>query len=619
MTQTNAALIDEAVIDEPVIDAPVIDETAIEDAAPASAQKDITADLERIVGALEVPRDRIESAFVSVGDQLSKCASLLSRITTVFEALPQDLESPELLEATERLTAVAQRAEEIAQSFSVEQDDLERLVATVNAARQPIADLRKVIQMIGIVAINARVVAAGVVGKLEDFDVFTTDIADLSRNATNTIVKFSEVYHLLSTDVHKAAEQRAKFQATHQDSLGAVATRLSKNLAEVTRRRVQSAEGSKETSRVSRQISMSVGTTVMAMQVGDSTRQRIEHVEAGFTLLADLLKGQPPADVTLEDGDDQAVSGLMVQLQGAQLQGIIDEFAHEVAEAEQALGNLAADARSVIATSREIYGHGAEQDNSALSILSADMRQAAIVLQNCEAERQKLDRVAVAVGATVEQLLGHVEAVQEIEGNMRLVTLNAAVKCAQLGPRGRALDVIAQQLRQLTGDTVTSANAAMTELKQAATLAKTFTDSATGEAAGMIGRLEQEAMAAIGLFETVDGRLRDALGVLESDGNAATRILADAVRGFSGHGETTETLADINMQIAGLDPEADPEAAGMASERPAIQTIMQLVRKGYTMDSERRIHDAIAGSPADAADAEGAGDDADAEDDDIFF
>ena len=66
-------------------------------------------------------------------------------------------------------------------------------------------------------------------------------------------------------------------------------------------------------------------------------------------------------------------------------------------EAERALAELAADAKTITSRSVEVYGSG-NQGNSALSRLNAEMRQAAAVLRDCESERKKLGAVASAAG-----------------------------------------------------------------------------------------------------------------------------------------------------------------------------------------------------------------------------
>jgi hypothetical protein len=520
----------------------------------------------------------------------------LTRISRAFEALPQDLASPERTEATTRLAAVGRRAAEISAAFAVEQTAIEQLVAVVAGADHPISDLRRAVKMMGIVAINARVVAAGIVGDSNDFDVFTTDIAELSGRATTTIEQFSAVYQQLTIEVRRAATQRAHFDASHRDTLSRLAARLEENLASLVARRQLSADGSAETSRVASEIAARVASAVMAMQVGDATRQRLEHVEAALALLATL-----PDDAGLGIATDHisaAVAGGL-HLQTLQLRDTAQTFASELGEAERAVGALALDARIVLDKSRSLYGAGGAGQSS-LSGFNAEIREAITVLRDCEVQRGRLAEVAVAVDRIVQVLLGHVEAVREIESSMRLVSLNAAVRCAQLGPRGRALSVISTQLRELTGETVVAAEAAMTALGEAASLAQSFTAASSGDAAGQVAWLEREAEQASGLVGAVDRRLNDALGLLAEDGPSAIKALGDAADRLSGHEVMTEAIEDAAMRAT--------ELAGNGRPRPSAgsQPLFAALRRTYTMDAERRIHDGFAGPPRAAESVEDA-------------
>lgn len=561
---------------------------ALRPARASAASTQITA----IAADLGASRAELETAFVDVGDWLSQSVTLLNRISTTFEALPQDLASPELSEATTRLDAVGRRAQELSASFAAEQEDIARLVAVVTGAEHPISDLRRTIKMMGIVAVNARVVAAGIGGNERDFDVFTTDIAQLLTGATGTIQAFSTVYAQLTEVVHKAATQRAQFETTHRDTLSGLATRLDTNLEAIIRRRAASAEGSAETGRVSRQITQRIGSAVMAMQVGDSTRQRMEHAELALTDLAAWMDGGMAREIVLQETDRAAALIDVSRLEARQLAGAGASFEHDVGEAELALQQLAADAKTVMARSQDVYGDKQGGGQSSLSVFSTEMRRAVEVLRHCEAERGKLESVAGDVQATVKILLDHVEAVREIEANMRLVSLNAAVRCAQLGPRGRALNVIARQLRELTGDTVIAAEAAMKSLAEAAALAQSFGAASSGEATGQIAWLEREAVAAVGLLETVDQRLNDALGLLNTDGPAAIKRVAEAAARLAGRDDLSEVIADAQLRLDALGgPAHGPSPA--ESSAPLLAAL----RRTYTMEAERKIHDGFAPAP----------------------
>jgi hypothetical protein len=564
-----------------------------------------------IAADLAAPRDAIDGAFVAVGSRLAECAEILSRLTESFETLPVDLEGPDLTEATDRLALVGRRAGAIAVTLGAEQADLNRLVDALRGAAHPISELRRTVKMMGIVAINARVVAASVVSDTEDFGVFTTDIAQLSESAATTIQRFSRTYEALTIVVGEAASARASFEAAHRDTLATLAAELERDIAEVTEQRLTSVRSSAVTGQMSRAIADKVATAVMALQVGDATRQRVEHVEAALRDLPALILPRVAGEGVRAEhggGGDQSLGAAVTELQRQQLAGARETLVVEMASGADALTQLATDVEAVLEHAQEVYGSA--ENRSALSELHGAVRRAVTVLRDCESEREKLDRVAVAVSETVTVLLNHVEAVQEIEYKMRLVSLNAAVKCAQLGPRGRALDVIAQQLRTLTGETVVSAHEAVERLNEAARFSAAFTD-ATGAGAGRVGDLEREAAASLTQLETVGMRMKKALLELYDDGPKVAERLHQAVDSLANHGAISEALSDIELGIAaliiprGAGEEDHAEHGGGGRDAEELSEFLTTLRKRYTMDAERRLHDAFTGievAPEPAAD-----------------
>lgn len=534
-------------------------------------------EVSRIVADLVEPREKIEAVFVTVGDLLTRSAGLLEQISTTFEALPSDLDRPELHEATARLGEVAAQARDISASFGREQQDILRLVEVVTQANRPIDELRRTIRMMGILAINARVVAASV-SNLEDSDVFTTDIAELSSSAAKTITEFSQIYDKLRVAVQQAAAARARFEEGHSSSLAKLSANIVTSLDDLARQRQRSADGSAETVAMSRSIGQRVMTAVMALQVGDSTRQRVEHIEAALSRVA---------------GSDTETRRAVAVLTSSLLQDAVKTLDNDVVEAEQALGQLAQDARVITIRSREVYGSGSS-DGSVLSRLNDEMREATSVLQACDKERRVLAQVAEGVEATVKVLLKHVAAVQHIEAEMRLVSLNAAIRCAQLGPDGAALNVISRQLRDLTSETVEAADTAASRLNEAASLALAFSASSGDEAAGRMSQLERDAASGLGLMEGVETRIQNALQVLSEAGPRVADLLEGASGGFADHQSISEALSDVQMRIVAL---GEPESYEAAPGSPLAE-LLAATRKTYTMEAERQIHDRMWGKPA---------------------
>ncbi|WP_137150626.1 hypothetical protein [Devosia sp. FKR38] len=572
------------------------------------AQDSAAPALRSLADALVGPREQIESTFLDVGAGLAEGADILNRVTRAFEALPAQLQSPDMAEASSRLAEVGEQAQAMAILFANEQADLARLDTVVAAAAHPIADLRRAVKMMNIVAINARVVAAGIAVRGDDFEVFTTDIAALSESAASTIQAFTQVYERLTSEVAQAAHQSGQFENAHADTLGALAQSMQQALDALARQRAISVDGTAETGRITRQIADRIGNAVMALQVGDSTRQRIEHVESGISALCALIESDD-----LTEAQRTQATAAMGTLQANQLGAAADAFEQDVADAGAALADLAADASGIVRKSRETYGHN-DGGESALATLSQAVSNAAKVLHDCESERGKLEQVASAVLSTVGILLGHVEAVQEIEANMRLVSLNAAVKCAQLGPRGAALNVIARQLRELTGETVTAAEGAMQGLHEAGKLARAFGEAASGDTTSRIGRLEHDATASLLLLQGVETALAQALGALERDVPKVRALLEDAAGRFTTQAMISDGMRSLKEELVELCPQAD-------FDRPEGALALALTEhsRRYTMDGERRIHEQMFGKTLAVAAPTPAPADTATDDLDIFF
>jgi hypothetical protein len=554
--------------------------------------------LHRLSGDLAQPRQDIESAFVAAGARLAEGATLLNTLSKLFEALPEALQGAQVEEAASRLRAVVDRADALARICEQEKADLVRLVDVVRAASMPISDLRRAVKMMSIVSVNARVTAAGVVGDIDDFDIFTTDIATLSQSASRTIQEFAQTYWQLTDEVDRAVAQRARFEIAHADTLTHVAASLSGAIQALNYQRESAVESSAETGRVSRQIVTRIGSAVMALQVGDSTRQRLEHIEAGLGCLSNIAQGHEVLGHDIDAADRSQAYSAIAALQEAQLTDTVAAFSEDVAQAEDALNALAEDADSIMARSRDFHG-GDTGQTSAIASLSAQLRAAVAVLKDFEAERAKLEAVANAVQDKVRILFDHVGAVQEIEADMRLVSLNASIRCARLGQRGASLTVIATQLRELTVETVAAAKAAMAELDQSSTLAASLGAAVGNGGAGQIGELEEQANLALDILASLDRRIAAALDSLNSDGPKVIDLLASAARSLSGQSALADAMDNVAIGIAGLAvaPLSDVMPAGLSS-------LLACLRRTYTMEAERLVHDRLFDGMTDLSAAE---------------
>lgn len=542
-------------------------------------------------GALAAPRAGIESAFLGIGEKLGRCVGVLGRLSSVFEALPADFQSRELDEAGARLEALGLQACGMTASFADERRVMAALITALNAAASPIEDLLRSVKTIGIVAINARVVAAGLAAGHSGLEVFTTDIAALSEEANAAVGRLSAVYRGLVEEVRRAETRRAAFEATHTGTLLGLGGRIAAPLARVTERRREAAKDSARTGEATRRITGRVAQAVSALQIGDNTRQRVEHAETALSVIGGATEvpfsPAPALRARLIDA--------VCRLQAAQVEATVEAFLQEAGAAEGALRELAMDVKDMVSQSVRMVGNAAGSGEAPLAALNNELRFVAEMLRSCEAERKRLDAMGAEVGGLVRSLLDHVKALQNIEAEMRLLSLNATVKCAQLGSHGRALNVIAQQLRELTAETVGSAEAAASSLGKAAETAHGLVNAAESDATSRLSSLEDGASRAVGLLEGVDRRLNAAVAILTEAAPKVTEMLHEAADALAGQRRVADALTEARRRIASLCPPDRHSDLGTlaAEEQEEATALFAQLRRLYTMEGERSLHDSI--------------------------
>jgi hypothetical protein len=331
---------------------------------------------------------------------------------------------------------------------------------------------------------------------------------------------------------------------------------------------------------------------VTALQIGDITRQRIEHVEEGLAFLLD-----PTEDLlSAADGNQAALVAGVCRLQSAQARQATEDFEQEAGRVVEIIHQLAADAADIVTRSRRIHEETVKASHTALTGLTDEVRRACSLMRECEMARNQLDHATSAVTASLDDLLRCLKAVQTIKGGMHIVGINMALKCAWLGPEGNTLNVIAHELRELAGTTVIHANTAVVVLNEAAACAQSLTATTEAISLAEIDALEEEVRRAAALHKG-DRRLAEALDLLVRDGTRVATLLEQAAGRITIQrdigGAMRQAIARIDR--IRLEAEASHAATGSGDMRKAEERALAQLKGRYTMASERVLHDQHAG------------------------
>ena len=552
--------------------------------APEAAPLDPLASLAiGIRGSLAETRATIESCFSATGDNLIECTMSLNAISAAHEGLPGALDGEEFAQAEASLVTISAELARISQSDwggSPAIGELEKLAADM---ADPLAELRKVMLLLEIISANAGILAAEVAGESAELGAFTGNMIALARGAIDGLATFAHSRAVLIGQLSGATAAGERFVGTHAHTLDHVRTRLAEHAEAIARYRASAGQQLADNGGATRRIATRIADVVAAMQVGDITRQRIEHVELGLEMLAELSQPDSKVEPALRPG----TVSQMHRLVEAQLRDTIVEYRDRTTFISASLPQLADDTDRVLTDGDAQARKLTASSGDTLAGMLADLREVRGIFADFRSVHGEADQTAQAVASAIENMVLQLSTIDRIERQIRMLSFNMAARCNRLGEGGRAMTVITQQLRELAMRTETAAHQVRTLLGDSSRSAGSIAsgDDRSGELARLDGATE-DTIARIGhVGEIMTGHAQ----TLAERGPGALSILRHAALAARSLDEVTEVWDTALTEIAAKQDVSH-------AEEESDPTPFAELRRSYTMDSERKVHDEICGN-----------------------
>jgi hypothetical protein len=539
------------------------------------------------VGQLGPVADRLgslcgltERHFAAIGHSLEQAVSILAALTQTFQALLGDLRGAELAQSRQDLASVATRVRAFAGTAEADVATLHQLAGIAEAIDGRVGHMRSVLREVDILAMNARLVAAGMGEAGIGFLPFAAEIrrsAGAGRDGLDQLAR-----ELAGARQHlQAAGQAAEaFEAQHAGTMQAITARLAAGVASIAAQVTLSGNAAEIVSARSNEINGQVGAAIMALQLGDITRQRIEHMHSACELLSHA-----------------AVPGsLGCRLVAAQLLDTAEDLDRGAALIVGRLHELAADAGEIARQGDKASGAADPEQGSFLDELGADTQQAQTLFGALRAAHATVNPRIAAVSKAADGLVGHVATIRSVEADIHIMGINASLKCDRLGAVGRPLTVISQAVRDCGGQTAQHAAAVLRALRHLRADAGVL---AAADAAGGVDAINAASECLTGAARRVGDtgeRMKQALARLAGDGAAVVRLLHAADEGFAVRHEIGAVLREAAATCL---VQAGEAAAGDVTE----PSVLARIAASYTMASERVVHARFVPLPATSSSA----------------
>ena len=145
-------------------------------------------------------------------------------------------------------------------------------------------------------AINTRIEAANIGDAGLDFTGFTQEIGRTLRLADTSLHYFTDELGRVGAHLHAAATSQRTFAQHRAEAVRSVPIRLEMSIGAITDRGSRAVAAASAVTEKSRHVGQRISDAVMALQVGDITRQRLEHIEYGLGVMAEILSPSNAAE-----------------------------------------------------------------------------------------------------------------------------------------------------------------------------------------------------------------------------------------------------------------------------------------------------------------------------------
>ena len=524
-----------------------------------------------LAAQLETARRVVERHFLSAGKMLTQAIEGIDALVASLEKLVEALDEKAVAAASHDLRGAAQSLNDLSENHYTRQRAIESLGGHRETLAKCVSDMRSSLAYMRAFTVNIKIVSSGIAEAGSTFESFAQEISDCIESGREQLRQMEEDLTILRDGLNAAVSQGSTLTSRISSLLPAVPNELSESAGLMGEHYARVSAVAGDVAGIARNIQKRVVRVLQALQIGDITRQRIEHVQDSIR----RLQNEPELQ-----GFDGRLMALGYGLLEKQLYSTIEEFHQEVGVVEAAMADMGEHSRELLKLRDMAYG--GKSGGGFLDDLSARIDQALVLVNEIEEADGTALRTGQETAASASQLSKRIAAVQGLKNDVQYMALNTTIKCAQIGDAARPLSVIAIELRDHGRHLETAAAAGLSELDQLNAAADALAvvrqgegsaAEALGVAADLIRPARQRTEAEVG---TLVLRGEELLAVIDS--SASRLAFREEI------GDTLETVAAALTQRAACAPQ---DANGIED---ILAEMLEQFGSLYTMAQERNVH-----------------------------
>lgn len=542
----------------------------------------------------EEARSKLEERFLIGGDVLGKTVQSVSQMVTTLEEVMKAMDQSNVDMTIADLAETAGNLLALPDAHAQRGKQLAGLASVANAMTGHVDDMLTIIRFLRSFTTTVKVTGAGA----EGFDAFANEMMNEITEARRQADLFQGTLECLCGGIHFALSANSEVDTAYKQVVPGLAEALTTDARRFGEYHAKMRGVAGELTGLIRDIRSKMGRALSALQVGDITRQRVEHVQTGLALLRreqEAGAALPPAEMAL-----------YLRLLALQADDLLSEF-HEGCDTVMAgLSGLAADTKELLALGKNARGSATSGSEGFLAALEGSVAKARELVSQVEETAERLETVCNATAATARDLAMSVDNIQAIETKIQHMAINTSLRCSRMGEAGKPINVVATELRAIAGQMETVSGrllVSLRDLEEKSVALVSADDDGTG--------LGEQLDRALGNISEAGAKISRDLGALAERGDGIARDVTRDVANLDFTRDIGTVLDECVLHIEEFAAAcADP---GFEVEEPsdALMRLADALYASYTMARERQVHGLVFAPPVAAAAPEAAASDED--------
>ncbi len=522
---------------------------------------------------------QIEQRFLDGGAVLITVTEALAKLIGLLEHIGNSLKEENAAEATGRLLQTVELLHKLPPAEARRQECVAAISQTGRPLAEHVLSMEETLRYLRTFAATAKIAGA----RIPDFSSFASEIVERIEFAAKEVRALSVQIHSLEEQIESAAASEDSSLGHYLAGIPSIAQRLVSNADEIQVQRRNLSDLADTVSGLARKIQNKVAHTLSAMQIGDITRQRVEHCQAAHSILETYLGNEAS---NLSAKDRQRLSGLVTTLIFELLNETTGGFNRETVKIVENIRSFSGDIRTLLDLYQTMMAQSGEDGKSPINSLRGDLSAARGVVDRIDVAAAGANRLSEKTSEMVKELTTSIQTIQLVRRDIQYMALNTNLRCGKLGEEGRAINVVAGELRSFASLLDEDAEKILTGLgkleMQSAGLKDWRQTNEPDNASGLGAHIDAALLHITEAGTSMDTNVKE----LRRCGEDMTSQVAEIVGSLDFRAGIGETLASCTQEVG--------FARGMIVDKSGLEAplavISERIFKIYTMAAEREIH-----------------------------